>query len=68
MVYFVFVNPAILMLLGVVLIIALNFRRIIVGTLIGVTHRTGLIKNGTPARMTEALISDSLAIKFAVSG
>ena len=29
------------------------------GTLIGVTHRTGLMKNGKLARMKEALISDS---------
>src|SRR4029078_11383186 len=31
------------------------------GTLIGVTHRTGLMKNGRLARMEEALISDSFA-------
>jgi AGZA family xanthine/uracil permease-like MFS transporter len=31
------------------------------GTLIGVTHRTGLMKNGKLARMKEALISDSFA-------
>ena len=34
------------------------------GTLIGVTHRTGLMKNGKLARMKEALISDSLAAMF----
>ncbi|MGC2713754.1 MAG: NCS2 family permease [Pseudolabrys sp.] len=31
------------------------------GTLIGVTHRTGLMQNGKLARMKEALISDSFA-------
>src|SRR6185295_17036233 len=31
------------------------------GTLIGVTHRTGLMKNGKLARMKQALISDSFA-------
>jgi len=34
------------------------------GTLIGVTHRTGLTKNGKLARMKEALISDSFAAMF----
>jgi AGZA family xanthine/uracil permease-like MFS transporter len=34
------------------------------GTLIGVTHRTGLMKNGNLARMKEALISDSFAAMF----
>src|SRR5512146_2696012 len=34
------------------------------GTLIGVTHRTGLMKNGKLARMKEALISDSFAAMF----
>jgi AGZA family xanthine/uracil permease-like MFS transporter len=34
------------------------------GTLIGVTHRTGLMKNGKLARMREALISDSFAAMF----
>ena len=34
------------------------------GTLIGVTHRTGLIQNGKLARMKEALISDSFAAMF----
>ncbi len=39
------------------------------GTLIGVTHRTGLMKNGKLARMKEALISDSFAAMFgAASG
>jgi AGZA family xanthine/uracil permease-like MFS transporter len=32
--------------------------------LIGVTHRTGLMKNGKLARMKEALISDSFAAMF----
>ena len=31
------------------------------GTLIGVTHRTGLVRDGKLARMKEALISDSFA-------
>src|SRR5262249_61814717 len=31
------------------------------GTLIGVTHRTGLLRDGKLARMKEALISDSFA-------
>jgi AGZA family xanthine/uracil permease-like MFS transporter len=34
------------------------------GTLIGVTHRTGLMKHGKLARMKEALISDSFAAMF----
>jgi len=34
------------------------------GTLIGVTHRTGLMENGKLARMKEALISDSFAAMF----
>ena len=34
------------------------------GTLIGVTHRTGLMKDGKLARMKEALISDSFAAMF----
>ena len=34
------------------------------GTLIGVTHRTGLMRNGKLARMKEALISDSFAAMF----
>jgi len=34
------------------------------GTLIGVTHRTGLMKNGELARMKQALISDSFAAMF----
>ena len=34
------------------------------GTLIGVTHRTGLMKDGKLARMKEALISDSFAAIF----
>ena len=34
------------------------------GTLIGVTQRTGLIKDGRLARMKEALISDSFAAMF----
>ena len=34
------------------------------GTLIGVTHRTGLMKNGKLARVKEALISDSFAAMF----
>jgi AGZA family xanthine/uracil permease-like MFS transporter len=34
------------------------------GTLIGVTHRTGLMQNGPLARMKEALISDSFAAIF----
>ena len=34
------------------------------GTLIGVTHRTGLMKNGKLARMKEAPISDSFAAMF----
>jgi len=34
------------------------------GTLIGVTHRTGLMKNGKLARMKQALISDSFAAMF----
>jgi len=34
------------------------------GTLIGVTHRTGLMKDGKVARMKEALISDSFAAMF----
>ena len=34
------------------------------GTLIGVTHRTGLMKNGKLARMKEALISNSFAAMF----
>ena len=34
------------------------------GTLIGVTHRTGLMKHGKLARMREALISDSFAAMF----
>jgi AGZA family xanthine/uracil permease-like MFS transporter len=34
------------------------------GTLIGVTHRTGLAKDGKLARMKEALISDSFAAMF----
>ena len=34
------------------------------GTLIGVTHRTGLMQNGKLARMKEALISDSFAAMF----
>ena len=34
------------------------------GTLIGVTHHTGLMKNGKLARMKEALISDSFAAMF----
>jgi AGZA family xanthine/uracil permease-like MFS transporter len=31
------------------------------GTLIGVTHRTGLMRDGKLARMKEALISDSFS-------
>jgi AGZA family xanthine/uracil permease-like MFS transporter len=34
------------------------------GTLIGVTHRTGLMKDGKLDRMKEALISDSFAAMF----
>jgi AGZA family xanthine/uracil permease-like MFS transporter len=34
------------------------------GTLIGVTHRTGLMKNGKLERMKEALIADSFAAMF----
>ena len=34
------------------------------GTLIGVTHRTGLMRDGRLARMKEALISDSFAAMF----
>ena len=34
------------------------------GTLIGVTHRTGLMRNGKLERMREALISDSFAATF----
>jgi len=34
------------------------------GTLIGVTHRTGLMKNGKLARMKQALIADSFAAMF----
>ena len=34
------------------------------GTLIGVTHRTGLMKDGKLARMKEALISDLFAAMF----
>jgi adenine/guanine/hypoxanthine permease len=34
------------------------------GTLIGVTHRTGLLQDGRLARMKEALISDSFAAMF----
>ena len=34
------------------------------GTLIGVTHRTGLMRDGKLARMREALISDSFAAIF----
>jgi AGZA family xanthine/uracil permease-like MFS transporter len=34
------------------------------GTLIGVTHRTGLMQDGRLARMKEALISDSFAAMF----
>ena len=34
------------------------------GTLIGVTHRAGLMKDGKLARMKEALISDSFAAMF----
>lgn len=34
------------------------------GTLIGVTHRTGLMRNGKLARMKEALIADSFAAMF----
>jgi AGZA family xanthine/uracil permease-like MFS transporter len=34
------------------------------GTLIGVTHRTGLMKHGKLARMKEALIADSFAAMF----
>jgi AGZA family xanthine/uracil permease-like MFS transporter len=34
------------------------------GTLIGVTHRTGLMKHGKLARMKQALISDSFAAMF----
>jgi AGZA family xanthine/uracil permease-like MFS transporter len=34
------------------------------GTLIGVTHRTGLMKHGKLERMKEALISDSFAAMF----
>ncbi len=34
------------------------------GTLIGVTHRTGLMKKGKLARMKQALISDSFAAMF----
>jgi AGZA family xanthine/uracil permease-like MFS transporter len=34
------------------------------GTLIGVTHRTGLMKEGKLARMKQALISDSFAAMF----
>jgi AGZA family xanthine/uracil permease-like MFS transporter len=34
------------------------------GTLIGVTHRTGLMKNGTLPRLRQALISDSFAAMF----
>jgi AGZA family xanthine/uracil permease-like MFS transporter len=34
------------------------------GTLIGVTHRTGLMKDGKLASMREALISDSFAAMF----
>src|SRR5689334_11454090 len=34
------------------------------GTLIGGTHRTGLMKNGKLGRMKEALISDSFAAMF----
>jgi AGZA family xanthine/uracil permease-like MFS transporter len=34
------------------------------GTLIGVTHRTGLMRDGKLARMKQALISDSFAAMF----
>lgn len=34
------------------------------GTLIGVTHRTGLMQDGTLPRMKQALISDSFAAMF----
>lgn len=34
------------------------------GTLIGVTHRTGLMQNGKLARMKQALIADSFAAMF----
>src|SRR5205807_1700889 len=34
------------------------------GTLIGVTHRTGLMENGKLPRMKEALIADSFAAMF----
>ncbi len=34
------------------------------GTLIGVTHRTGLMKDGKLARMKQALIADSFAAMF----
>ncbi|MBV9347448.1 MAG: NCS2 family permease [Pseudolabrys sp.] len=34
------------------------------GTLIGVTHRTGLMKDGKLPRMKEALVSDSFAAMF----
>jgi xanthine/uracil/vitamin C permease (AzgA family) len=34
------------------------------GTLIGVTHRTGLMRDGKLARMKQALISDSFAAIF----
>ncbi len=34
------------------------------GTLIGVTHRTGLLKNGKLERMKQALIADSFAAMF----
>src|SRR5215831_3248662 len=34
------------------------------GTLIGVTHRTGLMKNGKLPRMKQALIADSFAAMF----
>ncbi len=37
------------------------------GTLIGVTHRTGLMKKGKLARMKQALISDSFAAMFGAS-
>jgi AGZA family xanthine/uracil permease-like MFS transporter len=34
------------------------------GTLVGVTHRTGLMKDGKLARMKQALISDNFAAMF----
>jgi adenine/guanine/hypoxanthine permease len=56
---------AILCLLGLVLITALNSRRVIGGTLIGVTHRAGLEDaDGNLPRMRQALVADSFAAMF----